>query len=418
VTPTPRRISADHARRFLVRRHLLDPPRSLPARPASVLRVVDRLGSLQFDPLEVPGGRNHDLVLQARIAGFQRLWTDRWLYGPPASRRLIELYNKALNILPIEELPWYRLAWTRAGAYYQDFLREHRELADRIRAHIRDHGPASTATFADVDHVINWWWDTNTTASTRAARAVLEAMFVVGEMGIARREGSRRFYDRIDRLVPARLLDTPAASEVEALRHRVTSRFRAVGLAATTGNAELVWGAAGTVAQRKVITAALIDEGVVVPIEVEGRAGTRVAMADEIPILDAAARRTRRRPSVVFLAPLDPLMWDRIMLRDLFGFDYLWEVYTPAVKRRWGYYVLPMLFGDRFAGRIEPRYERKTRTLHILGIWFEAGFDPMGEPHFGDALREALESYRSFVGADVVSWPRTRLGRELARAVA
>jgi uncharacterized protein YcaQ len=191
-----------------------------------------------------------------------------------------------------------------------------------------------------------------------------------------------------------------------------------VGLAATTGNAELVWGAAGTVAQRKVITAALIDEGVVVPIEVEGRAGTRVAMADEIPILDAAARRTRRRPSVVFLAPLDPLMWDRIMLRDLFGFDYLWEVYTPAVKRRWGYYVLPMLFGDRFAGRIEPRYERKTRTLHILGIWFEAGFDPMGEPHFGDALREALESYRSFVGADVVSWPRTRLGRELARAVA
>ena len=97
------RISADHARRFLVRRHLLDPPRILPAKPESVLRVIDRLGSLQFDPLEVPGARNHDLVLHNRIAGYRRDWCERWLYG--RDRRLIELYNKSLNILPIDELP-------------------------------------------------------------------------------------------------------------------------------------------------------------------------------------------------------------------------------------------------------------------------------------------------------------------------
>jgi uncharacterized protein YcaQ len=411
----PRLISADHARRFLVRRHLLDPPRALPAKPESVLRVVERLGSLQFDPLEVPGARNHDLVLHARVPGYRREWCDTWLYGPRDSRRLIELYNKALNILPIDELPWYRLAWTRAGAYYPEFLAEHQQLAERIRNEIRDGGPVSTATFGDVDHVINWWWDTHTTPSTRAARAVLEAMFVIGEIGISRREGSRRFYDRIDRLVPPDLLAAQPASEDEAIRHRVLSRFRAVGLAATTGNAELVWGAAGTVAQRKVITASLIDEGVLVPVEVESRPGIRVALAEEVPVLEAAARRSRRRPSVSFLAPLDPLMWDRIMLRDLFGFDYLWEVYTPAAKRRWGYYVLPILFGERFVGRIEPRIERKTRTLHILGIWFEPGFEPMAEPGFTPALAGALAAYRSFVGADAVSWPKTRHGRELAR---
>src|SRR6266511_3511174 len=99
------RISADHARRFLVRRHLLDPPRALPAEPASVLRVIDRLGSLQFDPLEIPGARSHDLVLHARIAGYRREWLEALLYAPAGDRRLIELYNKSLNILPIEQLP-------------------------------------------------------------------------------------------------------------------------------------------------------------------------------------------------------------------------------------------------------------------------------------------------------------------------
>ena len=105
-------MAADHARRFLVRRHLLAPPRSLPARAASVLTVIDHLGLLQFDPLEVPGARNHDLVLHARIRGYRRGWCERWLYG--RDRRLIEVYNKSLNILPMGELPHYALAWDRS----------------------------------------------------------------------------------------------------------------------------------------------------------------------------------------------------------------------------------------------------------------------------------------------------------------
>jgi uncharacterized protein YcaQ len=414
--PPDLRIPADHARRFLVRRHLLDPPRSLPAEAASVLRVVERLGSLQFDPLEVPGARNHDLVLHSRIDGYRREWCDQWLYGAPQERRLIELYNKSLNILPIQELPYYRLAWSRSADRYGEFLAEHAELADRIRDHIRDSGPVSTSAFRDVDHRIQWWWDNDASTSTRAAKAVMEALFVVGELGIERREGSRRYYDDVKRLVPASLL-ARHADEPDQRRHQLLSRHRGVGLMAVGGPGELVMGT-GSAADRVRMTVELVDEGVLIPVQVEGFREARHVLADDVPILEA----TRNPDSgalawVTFVAPLDPLMWDRRLVKGLFGFEYLWEVYVPAAKRRWGYYVLPILFGDRLVGRIEPRFARGSPDLQILGIWFEKDFSPMEMPGFISALSRAIEAYRSFVGARRVIWPRTRPGRDLAGAL-
>ncbi len=401
----PMRISAEHARRFLVMRHGLGPPRSLPAEPESVLRVMDRLGSLQFDPLEVPGARNHDLVLHARIAGYRRAWLDRWLYGN--DRRLIEVYNKSLNILPLSELPHYRLAWERAGAHYQEgILRDQADVAAAILDRIRGDGPLSTAAFRQHNHAIDWWW-----APTPAARAVMEALFVTGRLGIARRDGNRRFYDLVERLVPADLLAL-RESEEDALKHRLWSRYRAIGLLRAPGPADVIYGT-GTAAERRRRTAELVDAGALLPVEIEGLKGVAYSPAEERPILEAAAPAAVP-PAVTFLAPLDPFVWDRRLLRDLFGFDYLWEVYVPAAKRRWGYYVLPLLFGDRLAGRIEPRLDRSSPDLRILGIWFEPGFSPMEEPDFVPALAEALRAYRSFVGARRVTWPRTRLGRELA----
>ncbi|HET7644993.1 MAG TPA: crosslink repair DNA glycosylase YcaQ family protein [Candidatus Limnocylindria bacterium] len=408
---TQRTISADHARRFLVARHLLAPARSLPADPASVLEVVERLGSLQFDPLEVPGARNHDLVLHARVAGYQRAWCDAWLYGP--DRRLIELYNKSLNILPMHELPHYRIAWQRSSSYYEDtILKEQAEVADAILRRLETDAPLSTAAFSEHGHAVDWWW-----APTRAARAVMEALFVSGRIGIARRDGNRRFYDLIERLVPPELLER-RESEEDAMAHRLLSRFRAVGLTTPIGTQSEVMYSAGTTAERARRTARLVEEGRLVPVTVEDLKNERYVIAEELPILEATGSAVDAEPaSVSLLGPLDPLVWDRRMLRELWGFDYLWEVYVPERKRRWGYYVLPLLFGDRFVGRIEPRLDRKARALTIQGIWFEDGFAPMEEPGFLPALRDAVEDYRAFVGARKVTWPRTRPGRDVAGAL-
>lgn len=416
-------LSPGVARRFLVIRHLLAPPRSLPPAEESVVAVVDRLGSLQFDPLEV-AGRNHDLVLHARVAGYRRAWTDRLLYE---RRLLFEAYNKGLSILPTRELPWHRFAWDRARrAHDGEAFREHAghvaELLDRIR---RD-GPTSTADL-ERSEAIDWYW-----GPTLKSRAILEALAEAGVLGIARRDGNRRFYDLAERLFPAGLL-AERVPEREQLLHRLLSRYRAHGLLGAGGQAEIFHGL-GRPAEpladgsprpgRRELLAELVERGELLPVEVEGLRGVRHVVTDELPLLAQAGREVAEghgpggeAPSVTFLAPLDPLAWDRALLGSLFGFEYTWEVYVPAARRRWGYYVLPLLYGDRIVGRIEPRFERAARAVRILGLRWEEGFDPLAADGFAGALGTALDAYRAFHGARRVTWPRDRASRRLAAAV-
>ena len=434
IRPVPLGLSRAIARRFLVLRHHLAPPRALPPMPESVLAVVGRLGSLQFDPLEVPGARNHDLVLHSRIEGYRREWCEAWLYGP--DRRLFEIYNKGLNIVPLAELPHYRIGWERNARALEDgIVREQAPVVEAILEGIRRDGPLSTAAFAEHDHAVDWWW-----APTRAARAVAEALFVSGRIGIARREGNRRYYDLIERLVPAELIGRREPEE-EAMRHRLLSRYRATGLSAPSAQAEVMYGA-GSAAERTRRTAELVERGDLKAVEVEGLKGQRYIVANELAMLEEASAWSGRDPAgvngVSFIAPLDPLLWDRRLLRELWAFDYLWEVYVPEAKRRWGYYVLPILWGDRFVGRIEPRLERPSvtpgqptravaragrgptsrasSTLAIRNVWWEEGFAP-DEPLFATGFGAALEAYRAFLGAAAIRWPPHAAVRALRRAM-
>jgi uncharacterized protein YcaQ len=389
MVPVTRQISAATARRFLVLRHLLAPPRSLPPTTAGVLAVVERLGSLQFDPLEV-AGRNHDLVLQARVSGYRRELCDELLYG---RRELFETYNKSLNLLPARELPYYRISWRhglegRGG----ELVASQAELAQRILDEIRRDGPKCSLDF-EREAAIDWWW-----GPTTAVRAVLEALCVSGTIGLARREGNRRYYDLTERLYPAELLAVEVA-ERDQLRHKLLSRYRAHGLLGTSGTGEL-WIGTGLAPLRAELRAELVEAGELMPLVIGGIRGERFVLGSELSTLDRAEREAEQSasPSVSFIAPLDPLMWDRSLLLPLWGFDYRWEVYTPAASRRWGYYVLPVLFGDRLVGRIEPRLDRRAGVARILGLGFENGFDPLAEPGFTGAFADALAAYLDFGG--------------------
>jgi uncharacterized protein len=413
------------ARRFMVARHFLAPPRSLPAEPASVMRVIDRLGSLQFDPLDVTG-RNHDLVLAARIGGYQRASTDELLYG---SRSLYETYNKGLSIVPTTELPWYRIAWDLSRADHEGAaFDEHASLVEELLDRIRTDGPLS-ATDVAPRAAIDWYW-----RPTNQVRAILEALAEAGILGLTRREGNRRIYDLVERLFPAELLAL-RHPERDQRRHKLLSRYRAHGLLGRSGSAELWSGVANrqrkahdsTIPSKAELLDELVEGGSLVPVAVEGVRGDRFVVSEETPMLEAAGRPTAgasRRggaddllPAVAFLAPLDPFVWDRDFLRSLYGFDYVWEVYVPAAKRRWGYYVLPLLFGDSLVGRIEPRIARRAGRLEVTDMWWEAGFDPLTAEGFVDALVGALEALARFGNIDRIVLPRTTRHRGLARAI-
>jgi uncharacterized protein YcaQ len=423
VTTPVRHVSRAVARRFLVLRHLLAPPRALPAEPASVMRVVDRLGSLQFDPLEV-AGRNHDLTLLARVDGYRREWTDGLLYG---TRELYETYNKQLSLVPTAELPWFRMTWDRnREAHDGGTFDEHAPLVEELLERIRTRGPMSS-TDLEPREAIDWYW-----RPTNPVRAILEALAEAGILAISRREGNRRIYDLTERLFPPALLANRPEGEAQ-LRHKLLSRYRGNGLLGMTGE-YTIWAGCGTAPVRYAARDRLIAEGAILPVEVDGLRGARFVVADELSILDVAAAEIDAEgaqdgwrmgtpggvaPGAVFLAPLDPLAWDRDLLERLWDFEYRWEVYVPEAKRRWGYYVLPLLYGDRFVGRIEPRIDRATGTLRILGLWWEPGFDPLDahNPGFADAFVDALHAHLSFAGLSRVALPRTAPHRPFAAAV-
>ena len=153
-------------------------------------------------------------------------------------------------------------------------------------------------------------------------------------------------------------------------------------------------------------TDVLVERGDLTPVEVEGLKGTRYVLSTELDELRSAANETVASdpPGVAFIAPLDSLIWDRRLLRELWDFEYIWEVYVPEQKRRWGYYVLPILFGDRLVGRIEPRLDRASKSLRILGISWERGFQPRSTDGFVPAMKDALAAYRDFVGAKRIDW--------------
>jgi len=421
-------IRPEVARRFLVLHHFLAPPRSLPGGRQGVMAVFDRLGSIQFDPIEI-AGRNHDLVLLSRVADYRRAMADALLYE---ERALFETYNKGLSLVPTAELPWYRLAWDRARKRHDDeTFGEHAPLVEELLRRIRETGPMSSI---DVEPraSIDWYW-----RPTNQVRAMLEALGESGILGLSRRDGNRRVYDLIERLFPAELLEQEIPVR-DRFRHKLLSRYRAHGLLGTSGSSELwlgttprVDGRTGTdngiplgAAGRRELHAELVAIGSLVPVAIAGIRGHRYLPSEELARLEQAEREVGTGSSpgeapagVAFLAALDPLVWDRDFLRSLYGFDYIWEVYVPAAKRRWGYYVLPVLFGDRLIGRIEPRIERKTGTLRIAGLWWEDGFDPLDTAGFAEAFAAAVAAHRDFGGSTKVVWPRAARQRPFVRAV-
>ncbi|MFY9579062.1 MAG: crosslink repair DNA glycosylase YcaQ family protein, partial [Gaiellaceae bacterium] len=159
---------------------------------------------------------------------------------------------------------------------------------------------------------------------------------------------------------------------------------------------------------RNALREELVERGDLVSVEVEGVRGKRFVVREDAELLAAPPNPPA---SVAFVPPFDPIVWDRGLLGSLFEFEYVWELFVPPAKRRWGWYVLPIVFRDWFVGRIEPRIDRKAGCVQVLALWWEDGFAPRRADGFVDAMRVALRAYLQFARADQLDWA-AHLGAE------
>lgn len=390
LPPPSLHLSRAETRRFLLAHQRLWPPRSL-AGKAGVLDFIRHIGCIQYDPVNLVG-QNPELVLQARVADYTPALLAGLLY---TDRRLLDGVDKQAAVYPVEDWPYFARQRARALQWHGDPGSQPMAIADAVKSAIRERGPLCSADL-EQDEAIQWWWG----VPTRLGRASLEILYGMGELGVHHRVNTRRYFDLIERLLPADLLAAadPNASDEAYEDWHVTRRVGSLGLA-SPAMGEHWLGIGGMKAEpRRVVLARLAAQGVLIPVAVEGVSQTPLFMrAADRPLLDADPAADGADPAAAFIGPLDNLIWDRDLIRWVFDFDYVWEVYKPAGQRKYGHYVLPVLYGDRFIARVEPIFDRKARVLTIVNWWWEAGVEP--DEAMIAALAECTAAFGSYLGA-------------------
>jgi hypothetical protein len=360
------------ARRFLIRAFGLERPQGLP----SVSTMLDQLEFIQMDSINVCG-RIHDLICWSRLPGYEPTQLHDFLYAAP--RRAFEYYFPNLCVLPMGDYPYFVRAM-RARAEtpgrWAGLMPEEIPVAERVLAHIKENGPVRTraANHASDGHTLSGWGMRRTVASH-----VIEKLWLRGRLVIARRDNFERTFDLAENRLPPDLLAADLPDEHEERVFKAQKRLCARRLFRPSANDR-----------------ALLGASAFVPVNVAGVARPWFVLAHDAATLADAQNVPVDESAVNLLAPLDPLVYDRQRTRDLWGFDYTWEVYTPAAKRRWGYYVLPILWGDTLAGRVDPKIDRKTGTLTLHALILEPGVNP---ERIAAPLAARLADFARFLGA-------------------
>ncbi len=366
-------LSKPDVRRALVRHHF--------APYHTVGDAFDRLRSIQFDPL-APVGCNHDLVLQARVPGYK---IGDWQKTAYEDRHVYDGWDKCASLVPFEGWPVRRLIYTihRQG-FEEKIFHDHKDAVERVLQEITERGPLMPKEFDFQDRREEWkgsWFGTSVT------KQVLRALWHAGLIMTAGRKAGQHIYDLTERVVPSHLFESERLSEDDATKELVLERHRAMGILRPNASPE-IWSNSVLNPRRKPAIAALVNTGEIIPVDVEG------VPAHATPAFLQLLAQPSLEPQVRFLAPLDQFMWDRKMIAHLFGFDYIWEVYTPEAKRRWGYYVLPILFGEELVARIE--FFCRNGVLEVRQ-WHQERDDLPAA--FWPKFEEALEGLKAYAGA-------------------
>jgi len=400
--------------------------------PADVLDVIRALECVQIDPVAAVE-RNQHLVLGARINGYQPQLLNQLL----ETSQVFEYVANAACVLPVEDYPAVQGIRRRYEERLRSEIDKYQDVADAVLARLERAGPLPASAF-DSAHKVHGYWD-NQTAKTKATSHVLNLLNDVGAIRVVKRDGNTRYFDHAERSLPASIWAEAMAISTPAAERRLLEKYMRAYRVFDLADSRFGW-AHWKAAERRAALQPYLQSGQVIPLGVVGCRSQYYALAedgDELCALDAAVQSgsepawdadersetardgeaqdgelrgsasgtSKVRPQSVttpardirFLPPLDNLLWRRSRIVDLFSFDYKWEIYTPAVKRTYGYYAMPILAGDRLIGRADVRLDRKQSTLVVENLQLEPTV--RRTKLLQKALGRALERFARFHGA-------------------
>jgi uncharacterized protein len=327
-----------------------------------VRETIRRMGVLQIDSISVVA-RSPYLVLWSRLGSYEPRWLDELL----ADGALFEYWSHAACFIPIEDYGLYRRLMIEGGEKTRTWMRAHHEEIKHVMERVNENGPVRAAEFARTDGRGGGWWE------WKPEKRALEHLFAAGELMISRRENFHRVYDLRERVLANALPDWEdalAPNEQEVWRALALKAVRALGVAVARWVPDYFRtpkkGVAGLLEE-------LADEGELVCAGIEGLDEPAYVHPGNAELAKKILSNGLQSSVTTLLSPFDPIVWDRARASELFGFEYKIEVYTPAARRRYGYYSLPILHHGALVGRLDAKAHRKQGTFEVKAIHLEPG---------------------------------------------
>lgn len=366
---------------------LLTKPRKK-ASKQDLLTTISRIHNLQLDTISVVA-RAHLHILWSRLGNYDTAWLEEL----HAEGRLFEYFSHGVSLLPIEDYPLFRslmmkrfIGWDNI----RDWGEQNTAVLEKILQHIRQNGEVRSSDFENKQSRGTWWdW--------KVEKVALEHLYYRGDLMIARREKFQRVYDLRERVLP-NWDDSQAPLHAEAVKTLTLNAVKALGLA------NLTW-ASTYFYLKKADTAhalkELEEEGLIRPVKAEELKGNPFyVQAENLSLLSEALEGKLRPTHTAILSPFDPLITDRARARDLFDFDYNIECYTPAPKRKYGYFVLPILYKGSLVGRMDAKAWRNEKRLQVIKLFLEPGVKPKAA--LAKDLALTIKDYAAWQGLEKV----------------
>ncbi len=390
------RISNGTARRIFLDRHALAEAPVGSAKGLDLLNLIERIGFVQVDSINTVCRAHHKIIFARRQSYKQGNLTPLL----ERDHSLFEHWTHDASIIPTKFFPYWRLRFERDRERLRQNWQAGRRAGfeakfDEILKHVSDHGPVTSGEVgAGEKRMSGGWWDWH------PSKTALEYLWRTGALSVTRREGFRKVYDLTERVIPAANL-RPQPTEEQTIDWACNSALDRLGFA-TSGEIAAFWDLVRP-AEAKTWCERAVRSCDIIPVEIgtaeEGSYRLAYARPDLLELAEHAPYPTTR---LRVLSPFDPALRDRKRTERLFGFHYRIEVFVPAPKRRYGYYVFPVLEGDRLIGRMDMKCHRGDGRLHVNGFWPEPGI------RFGKGRLQRLEAELSriakFTGSTEVTW--------------